>query len=56
MKRQEAKSGIRDASPIPSAHSLLSDGHPHLPTFDELGSEDTTGGPKRLLSTGIKQW
>ena len=40
VKEQEARTAIRDVSPIPSVHCSVHDSNHHLPSFEELRSHE----------------
>ena len=40
VKKQEARTAVRDVSPIPSAHSSVRDSNHLLPSFEELRSNE----------------
>ena len=50
VKKEEARTAIRDMSPIPSAHSSVRDSNHQLPSFDELRCDE-----KIQASSSVRQ-
>ena len=56
VKKQEARTAIRDVSPIPSAHSSVRDSNHHLPSFEELCSDEKIQAEVSINTTMSPAW